>query len=98
MASYVIAGSFGLGLALASGPVLLDALVAGTLTLLFMHLVGALHSPAIAISMIAALAEFSAADALRALPLLVVLAALVSVLAWAAHRVMADATYPDHLW
>lgn len=96
--SYLIAGSFGLGLALVGGPALLDALVAGSLTLLFMHLVGALHSPAIAIAMIAALAEFSPADAARALPLLSALAVLVAVLAWAVHRVMADATYPDRLW
>lgn len=96
--SYLIAGSFGLGLALAGGPTLLDALVAGSLTLLVMHLVGALHSPAIAIAMIAALADFGPADAALALPLLCGMALLVAVLAWGVHRVLADATYPDRLW
>jgi CBS-domain-containing membrane protein len=96
--SYVIAGVFGLGIAAVSLPVSVGAVVAGTLALLAMHLTGALHSPAIAVALIAAFADFDMADGLRALPLLVGLASVVVVLAWMAHRVIGDMDYPDRLW
>jgi CBS-domain-containing membrane protein len=98
MGSYLIAGVFGLGVAVLSVPPAGEAVAAGALTLLAMHLTGAMHSPAIALAIIAALARFTPADAIRALPLLLALAALVVLMAWAAHRVMGDASYPDRIW
>lgn len=98
IASYLIAGVFGLGSGALPGPVFVGAVAAGTLALLVMHLTGALHSPAIAVALIAAFADFGTADGLRALPLLVGLASIVVVLAWLAHRVIGDAEYPDRLW
>jgi CBS-domain-containing membrane protein len=96
--SYLIAGVFGLGVAILPGPAVVEAVVAGALALLAMHVTGAMHSPAIAAAIIAALARFSVGDAIRALPLLLAVAAVVVVLAWLAHRVIADASYPDRIW
>jgi len=96
--SYVIAGVVGLGLSASPGPDLVEAVVAGGVALLLMHLSGALHSPAIAVSLIAVLTEFSAAEAVAALPLLVGLSMLVVLLAWGAHRTLGDADYPERWW
>lgn len=94
MAAYLIAGIVGLGIAALPGPLLPEAVLAGTATMLIMHLTGALHSPAIAVAIIAVLADFSARQAAAALPLLVVLAAVVVALAWAAHALLGDEKYP----
>ncbi|HUW17134.1 MAG TPA: HPP family protein, partial [Actinomycetes bacterium] len=88
----------GLGLSASPGPDLLEAVAAGAITLLLMHLTGALHSPAIAVSLIAVLTEFSAPAAVAALPLLVGLSMLVVLLAWGAHRMLGDADYPARWW
>jgi len=96
--SYVIAGVVGLGFSASPGPDLLEAVAAGAITLLLMHLTGALHSPAIAVSLIAVLTDFGAAEAVAALPLLVVLSSLVVLLAWAAHRTLGDSDYPARWW
>lgn len=96
--AYAIAGLVGLGVAALPGPSFPEAVLAGALTMLFMHLTGALHSPAIAVCLIAVLANFSAAQAIVALPLLVLVAMLVVGLAWAAHRVLGDVAYPTAWW
>jgi CBS-domain-containing membrane protein len=75
-----------------------EAVVAGGLTMLAMHLTGALHSPAIAVAIIAVLANFSRGEALMALPLLFLLSLLVVCLAWSAHKVLGDLKYPSRLW
>jgi CBS-domain-containing membrane protein len=66
--------------------------------MLLMHLLGIFHAPAIAIPMIAVLTSASTGIALLALPLLVLLAGLVVVLAWATHRVLGDVNYPQAWW
>lgn len=98
VASYAIAGIVGLGVASLPGPTLLEALLAGTITMLLMHVSGAVHSPAIAVALIAVFTNFGPGQAEIALPLLVLLAALVVGLAWAAHRALGDARYPPQWW
>ena len=63
-----------------------------------MHLSGALHSPAIAVAIIAVLANCTPTSALHALPLVVLLAMGVVTLARAAHKVLGDADYPARWW
>lgn len=92
--AYLIAGVVGLGFSALPGPTLVEAVVACALALLLMHLTGALHSPAIAVTMIAVLADFSAPAAAASLPLLLGLSVLVVVLAWVAHALLGDAAYP----
>ena len=92
--AYGIAGVVGLGVSALPGPTLAEAVLASAITLLLMHVTGALHSPAIAANIIAVLADFTPRDAVVALPLLIGLAALVTVLAWAVHRILGDADYP----
>jgi CBS-domain-containing membrane protein len=96
--SYLIAGVVGLSLSASPGPDLLEAVAAGSLALLLMHLTGALHSPAIAVSLIAVMTEFSPMAAGSALPLLMGLSMLVVLLAWGAHRTLGDADYPARWW
>jgi CBS domain-containing membrane protein len=96
--SYAIAGTVGLGVSALPGPTFPEAVLAGALTMLAMHLTGALHSPAIAVAMIAVLANFTPASAFQALPLVVLLAMGVVTLAWAAHKVLGDADYPARWW
>jgi CBS-domain-containing membrane protein len=96
--SYLIAGVVGLGVSALPGPVMPEAVLAGALTMLAMHVTGALHSPAIAVAIIAVLADFTAGQAARALPLLFVLSVVVVALAWAAHKVLGDSEYPAHWW
>ena len=96
--SYAIAGCVGLGISALPGPTFPEAVMAGGITMLAMHLTGALHSPAIAVAMIAVLADFSPMSAAQALPLLVALAALVVSLAWVSHRILGDAEYPSGWW
>ncbi len=98
VSAYLIAGVAGLGVAVLPGAAFPEAVVAGGLTMLAMHLTGALHSPAIAVSIIAVLADFTVPQAALALPLLLLLAILVVALAWAAHRVLGDQEYPARLW
>jgi CBS-domain-containing membrane protein len=98
VASYLIAGVVGLGVSALPGPVLPEAVLAGALTMLAMHLSGALHSPAIAVAIIAVMADFAPGQAARALPLLFVLALVVVALAWAAHNVLGDSDYPSRWW
>lgn len=96
--SYVIAAVVGLGVSVLPGPTFPEAVLAGGLTMLAMHLTGALHSPAIAVAMIAVLADFPLQAALHALPLVLILATGVVALAWLAHKVLGDATYPAAWW
>lgn len=96
--SYSIAAVVGLGVSALPGPTFAEAVLAGAGTMLAMHLSGALHSPAIAVAMIAVLANFSVASAAQALPLVVLLATGVVILAWGAHKVLGDADYPARWW
>lgn len=96
--SYTIAAAVGLGVSALPGPTFPEAVLAGAFTMLAMHLTGALHSPAIAVAMIAVLANFTVASAVQALPLVILLAAGVVMLAWAAHKVLGDAAYPARWW
>ena len=96
--SYAIAGGVGLAVSVLPGPTFPEAVMAGAVTMLAMHLTGALHSPAIAVAMIAVLANFTPAAALQAFPLVMLLAAGVVALAWAAHKVLGDAHYPKRWW
>ena len=96
--SYVIAGCIGLGVAALPGAAFPAAVVAGGLTMLAMHLTGALHSPAIAVAIIAVLTNFGRSEAIMALPMLLLLALLVVGLAWSAHKVLGDVEYPSKIW
>jgi CBS-domain-containing membrane protein len=96
--SYAIAALVGLGLSSLPGPTFPEAVLAGAVTMLAMHLTGALHSPAIAVAMIAVLADFSPVAAAQALPLVLLLASGVVALAWVAHRLLGDADYPATWW
>jgi CBS-domain-containing membrane protein len=98
VAAYVAAGSVGFSIAALPGPIFIKAVLAGGITMLLMHLLGIFHAPAIAIPMIAVLTSASTGIALLALPLLVLLASLVVVLAWATHRVLGDVNYPQAWW
>ena len=96
--AYAVAGSVGFALAPLPGPIFIKAVFAGGITMFLMHLLGIFHAPAIAIPMIAVLTSASTGIALLALPLLVFLASLVVVLAWATHRVLGDVNYPQAWW
>jgi CBS-domain-containing membrane protein len=96
--SYAIAATVGLGVSALPGPTFPEAVLAGALTMLAMHLTGALHSPAIAVAMIAVLADFTPVSAAQALPLVLLLAAGVVALAWGAHKLLGDADYPPRWW
>jgi CBS-domain-containing membrane protein len=96
--SYAIAAMVGLGVSALPGPTFPEAVLAGALTMLAMHLTGALHSPAIAVAMIAVLADFTPVSAAQALPLVLLLAAGVVALAWGAHKLLGDADYPPRWW
>ena len=98
LGSYAIAGAMGLGVSALPGPPFPEAVLAGALTMLAMHLTGALHSPAIAVAMIAVLANFTPASAGQALPLVILLATGVVILAWAAHKALGDTDYPAKWW
>lgn len=98
IAAYAVAGCVGFAIAALPGPDFIKAVLAGGITMLLMHLFGVFHAPAIAIPMIAVLTSASAGIAVLALPLLVLLAVLVVVLAWATHRVLGDANYPQAWW
>lgn len=96
--AYVIAGFFGLGMACVPGPRLLNSVIAALLTLFVMHAAGAFHAPAVAVSMAAVLTEADWQEALPAYPLLVATAMAAVVLAWAAHKILGDSTYPTKWW
>jgi CBS-domain-containing membrane protein len=98
VASYLIAGAVGLGVSALPGPLFPEAVLAAAATMLAMHLTGSLHSPAIAISLIAVLADFTVPQAALALPLLFLLAVAVVTLAWAAHALLGDSEYPTDWW
>ncbi len=96
--SYVIAAIFGLGMAAIPGPRVVDAVIAAALTLFAMHGIGAFHAPAIAVSMASVLGEPTWQDAIRAFPLLLGTVVLVLLMAWAAHKILGDETYPVAWW
>jgi CBS-domain-containing membrane protein len=96
--AYVIAGFFGLGMACVPGSRPLNSILAAFLTLLVMHAAGAFHAPAVAVSMTAVLTEAEWRDALPAYPLLIATAISAVLLAWAAHKVLGDRTYPTKWW
>ena len=98
LAAYVIAGFFGLGMACVPGSRLVNSIIAALLTLLVMHATGAFHAPAVAVSMAAVLTEAGWQDAVAAYPLLIATAAGAVFLAWAAHHILGDDTYPDKWW
>ena len=94
----VIAGSVGFALAALPGPTFVIAVLAGGITMFLMHMLGIFHAPAITIPMLVVLTSVSTGIALLALPLLVLLAGLVVLLAWATHRVLGDVNYPQAWW
>ncbi|MEY4137539.1 MAG: hypothetical protein RL205_1667 [Actinomycetota bacterium] len=96
--AYAIAGFFGLGLAALPGPTFIKAVIAAALTLFFMHLLGAFHAPAVAVSLAAVLGETQWQRCLLAYPILMGIVALVLFMAWAAHRTLGDDSYPDSWW
>jgi CBS-domain-containing membrane protein len=98
IAAYVVAGFFGLGMACMPGSRLLNAIIAALLTLLVMHATGSFHAPAVAVSMTAVLTEAVWSDAVVAYPLLVATAISAVFLAWGAHKILGDDTYPDKWW
>ena len=98
VAAYVIAGFFGLGMACVPGSRLFNSILAAFLTLLVMHATGAFHAPAVAVSMTAVLTEAQWRDALPAYPLLIATAIAAVLLAWAAHKILGDRTYPTKWW
>jgi CBS-domain-containing membrane protein len=98
IAAYVIAGFFGLGMACFPGSRLLNSVIAALLTLLVMHATGAFHAPAVAVSMAAVLTEADWHVAVPAYPLLVATAIVAVFLAWSAHKILGDDTYPDKWW
>ncbi len=98
IAAYVVAGFFGLGMACVPGHRLLNAIIAALLTLLVMHATGCFHAPAVAVSMAAVLTEADWHLALPAYPLLVATAITAVLLAWGAHKILGDDTYPTKWW
>ena len=80
------------------GSRLLNSIIAALLTLLVMHATGAFHAPAVAVSMAAVLTEADWQDAIAAYPLLVATAIAAVFLAWVAHKILGDDTYPDKWW
>jgi len=98
IAAYAIAGFFGLGVACIPGPRLLEAIIAALLTLFFMHATGAFHAPAVAVSMAAVLTEGDWHVAVPAYPLLLATACMAVFLAWGAHKILGDDTYPSKWW
>jgi len=98
VAAYVIAGFFGLGMVCVPGSRLLNSIIAALLTLLVMHATGAFHAPAVAVSMAAVLTEADWQDAVAAYPLLIGTAMAAVFLAWGAHKILGDDSYPDKWW
>lgn len=98
LASYVIAAGIGLSLTAVLGHDLLVTVLAGSLTLLAMHLTGTLHPPAVAVALISTRSSLEELDALLALPF--VLAAVVFALGWAylGHQLFGDKEYPRQWW
>ncbi len=98
VASYAIAGAIGLVIGVWPIPGVVAGVLAGSITLLVMHLVGAFHAPAVAAALIAAYVDHSWATAFVTLPLLVGTAALAVALVWVTHRILGDRDYPDLWW
>ncbi|MSW67236.1 MAG: hypothetical protein F2820_08255 [Actinobacteria bacterium] len=98
IAAYTVAGSIGCIFAELPGPIFVEAVIAGGLTMFCMHVLGAFHAPATAIPLIMVLTFATGTSALIALPLLVLLACMVVFLAWGAHRILGDANYPQTWW
>ena len=98
IAAYTVAGSIGCIFAELPGPIFVEAVIAGGLTMFCMHVLGAFHAPATAIPLIMVLTFATGTSALSALPLLVLLACMVVFLAWGAHRILGDANYPQTWW
>lgn len=98
IAAYAIAGFFGLGMACVPGSRLANSVIAALLTLLVMHATGAFHAPAVAVSMAAVLTEADWHVAVPAYPLLLATAIAAVFLAWGAHKILGDDTYPDKWW
>jgi CBS-domain-containing membrane protein len=98
VASYAIAGAIGLVIGVWPIPGIVAGILAGAITLMVMHLVGAFHAPAVAAALIAAYVDHSWATAIVTLPLLVGTAALVVALVWVTHRLLGDREYPTLWW
>lgn len=96
--AYIVAGTVGVIFAELPGPIFVEAVIAGGITMFCMHLLGAFHAPATAIPLILVLTFTTGTTTLIALPLLVLLACMVVFLAWGAHRILGDANYPQAWW
>jgi len=95
---YAIAGFFGLGFAALPGPMLVRAVIAAAFTLFFMHRLGVFHAPAVAVSLAAVLGETEWQRCLLAYPILLGIVALVVLMAWGAHKILGDDSYPESWW
>ena len=93
-ASYAIVGAISLAAAPLSIPEWAKAVIAVGLSMIAMHRLGLFHPPAIAVALLASLGDYTPAEALITYPSLLLLAVLALGLAWLAHRVFGDRTYP----
>ncbi len=98
LAAYALAGIIGLAAAAVPGPTLPMAIIGTGITLLAMHLTGTFHAPAIAVTITAEIADPSWQQALIALPLLLVFAAIAIGLVWMTHRLIGQHDYPEKWW
>lgn len=98
LVSYTIAGVIGLGVAALPGPTIVMAILGIAIILLLMHLVGAFHAPAVAVALIAEIADPTWSEAVIMLPALLALVVLAVGLVWATHRLLGDRAYPDQWW
>lgn len=98
VAGYTIAATCGLLIGCLGLHSFVASILAGAVTLLLMHLWGAFHAPAVTTALVAGLLPHTLSDALITLPMLIGLAILVVVLAWGAHHLLGDRTYPQRWW
>lgn len=96
--AYVFAAGVGLAIASLPGPQL-PALIASVFaTLLLMHLSGVFHAPAVAVTVVAVITDYTFHDALISFAQLMPLTVLTLALAWLSNRALGDSTYPERWW
>jgi len=98
LVAYLIAATVGLGIATLTMHPIGAAAVSAMITLFLMHWWGAFHAPAVALAMAAVLSLSEWTDIFTAWPLVMGTVVVVLALAWFAHRILGDDTYPDRWW
>lgn len=93
-ACYAIVGAVSLTAAVLPLPSLAVAAIAVGVSMVAMHRLGLFHPPAIAVALLASLSDFTIEQALASYPVLLLLAALAIGMAWIAHRLVGDRSYP----